>query len=378
MINKKRLTLLIQRLIRINSENPPGNETEIADFIKKDMQSLGLVIKVYSFAPKRPNIIATLKGKSKTAAEEALLLSPHIDTVPAGAGWKFKPFGGEIKGNRIYGRGASDDKGNLACCMEVMRSLVEDKITLGKDIIFAATADEETGSHLGVVPLLAKNILKPKAALIMDSDEFRAIIAQKGLIHCRVKIFGKKAHGAYNWRGVNAIEQATRVINRLKARKFIYKKHPLLHGPTLNIGTIKGGDKVNIVADFCEFSADFRYLPGTNPRMLLKELKRIIGRETKKYKIEIDDLQHPYEIDKNHSLVKTYTKASRSLGFGAKLMGSEGATVISFFKKKGIPAIATGYGSSGTAHITDEYVRLSDLYNGSRVLEKFVKEYDKL
>ena len=378
MINKKRLTSLIQKLIRINSENPPGNELEIANFIESDMKSLGLAIKVYNFAPRRPNIIATLKGKSKTAAKEALLLSPHIDTVPAGAGWKFKPFGGEIRGNRIYGRGASDDKGNLACCMEVMRSLVEDKIILDKDVIFAATADEETGSHLGIVPLLAKNILKPKAALIMDSDEFRAIVAQKGLIHCRVKIFGKKAHGAYNWRGINAIEQAARIINRLKEHKFKYKKHSLLHGPTVNIGTIKGGDKVNIVADFCEFSADFRYLPGTNPKEILKELKHAIEQETKKYKIEIDDLQYPYEIDKDHPLVKTYVSTSRKMGFDAKLMGSEGATVISFFKKKGIPAIATGYGSSGTAHITDEYVRLSDLYHGSRVLEKFVKDYDKI
>ena len=378
MINKKRLTILLQKLVRINSENPPGNEVKIAEFIKKDMQSLGLPVRVVTFKAGRPNIIATLKGRGKNTAKESILLSPHIDTVPAGSGWKFDPFGGEIHKGRMYGRGTTDDKGNLACCMEVLRSLVEDKTALQKDVVFAATADEETGSHLGIVPLLKKNILRTKTALIMDSDEFQTIIAQKGLIHFRIQIFGKKAHGAYNWLGVNAIEQAARVINHLKAYKFSYRRHALLRPPTVNIGTTRGGNKVNMVADFCEFSIDIRYLPGMNPKHILKEVKKMVERETKRYKIIIDDLQYPYEIDKNHPLVTTYAATCRKMGFKAKLTGSEGATVISFFKKQGIPAIATGYCACGTAHITDEYVVLEDLYNGSRVLEQFLKEYDTL
>ena len=92
-------------------------------------------------------------------------------------------------------------KAIIAVGMEVLHSLVEDGVRLQRDIVFAATADEETGSKLGIIPLLKKGILRPKVALITDSEEFDAIIAQKGLFHCRVQIFGKKAHGAYNWRG---------------------------------------------------------------------------------------------------------------------------------------------------------------------------------
>lgn len=378
MINKSRLIKLTQKLIQIDSQNPPGNETKIADFIKKDLAPLGLSVKTYTFAKNRPNIIATLKGKSKNAAKEAILISPHIDTVPAGKGWKFNPLGATLHKGRIYGRGASDDKGNLACCMEVMRSLAEDNVKLDKDIICAATADEETGSHLGIVPLLEKKILRCKTAVIMDSDEFNTIIAQKGLIHLRVQIFGKKAHGAYNWQGVNAIELAMKVIARLKSHRFIYKKHPLLHAPTVNIGTVRGGDKVNMVADFCEFSADFRYLPGTDPKKILSHLKDMIEAEAGKYKIIIDDLQYPYEIDRNHVLVKTFAATCAKMGYKAKLQGSEGATVISFFKKAGIPAIATGFAKSGTAHITDEYVVADDLYRGSKVLEAFLKEHGRI
>jgi succinyl-diaminopimelate desuccinylase len=380
MINDKRLIALTQKVISYNSENPPGNELELAKFIEKDMRSLGVDVKIVTYAKNRPNIIATLRGSlpRAQAAKEAILLTPHFDTVPIGKGWKFAPLGGQIVGGRLYGRGSTDDKGNLASCMEVMRSLVEDKVKLRKDVIMAATVDEETGSHQGILPLLDKKVLKPGFALVMDSNEFDAIIAQKGLMHSRIQIFGKKAHGAYNWLGVNAIEIAARVINKLKNLKFKYKKHPLLHGPTMNIGVIKGGDKVNMVCDFCEFALDTRYPPGMNPDFILSEIKRVVRSETKNFKVVIDDWQLPYQIDSNHPGVKLWVKTVKRMGAKAHVKGSEGATVITFFKKHGIPAFATGFGAHKTAHTNDEYIFVKSLLKGTRVLEEYIKEYDKL
>jgi len=380
MINKTRLVKLTQKVIQFNSVNPPGNELALSNFIERDMRSLGLEVKTYSFVKNRPNVIATLKGTlpARQAAAEAVLLTPHFDTVPIGTGWKFNPFGGQIHKGRIYGRGASDDKGNLACCMEVMRSLVEDRVRLKRDIIMAATVDEETGSHHGIIPLLDKKILKPQVALILDSDEFDAIVAQKGLIHMRIQIFGKKAHGAYNWRGVNAIEQAAKVIEKLKEHQFSFKRHRLLRPPTKNIGTIKGGDKVNIVADFCEFSLDMRFLPTMKDKYVLETIKSIVGSVTKRFKIIIDDLQQPYEINSHHPFVRTYLRTAHQLAYKTYLKGSDGATVITFFRKHGIPAFATGYASRGTAHITDEYVTIKNLYHGAKLLEQFLKDYDAL
>ena len=152
MINKIRLIKLTQKVLSIDSQNPPGNEKAIGDFIVKDMKALGLEVKVVSYKKDRPNVIATLKGSlpRKEAAREALLLTPHTDVVPVGKGWKHNAFGKDIVGGKIYGRGASDDKGNLACAMEALRSLVEDGFKPRKDIILAATADEETGSHEGI------------------------------------------------------------------------------------------------------------------------------------------------------------------------------------------------------------------------------------
>jgi len=378
VINKDRLTTIITKLLRINSVNPPGNEVAVADFVARDLKSIGLDIKIYIYASNRPNVVATLKGTWPRAkvAREALLITPHYDTVPFGKGWKFDPLGAAIHKGRIYGRGASDDKGNCAVGMEVLHSLVEDGVRLQRDIVYVATADEETGSKLGVIPLLKKGILRPKAALIIDSEEFDAIIAQKGLFHCRVQIFGKKAHGAYNWLGVNAIEIAARVINRLKKHQFKYKKHPLLVPPTKNIGTIRGGDKVNMVADFCEFALDIRFMPGMKAEGILKEVKSIIARETKDFKVIIDDVQKPYRVDPRHPFVKTYCETCRKMGFKANLKGSQGATVITFFQDYGIPAFSTGWGSHGVIHANDEYAEIKTLHNGARVLEAFIKEYD--
>lgn len=377
MINDQRLISLTQKVISFNSENPPGNELALANFIEEDMRSLGIEVKIHTFEKNRPNIVATLKGKGPNAAKNSVLLTPHFDTVPIGGGWKFDPLGGQIKGGKIYGRGASDDKGNLACCMEVMRSLAEDKVSLQNDVIMAATVDEETGSKAGIIPLLDKGILKPGFGLIVDSDEFYTIIAQKGLLHTRIQIFGKKAHGAYNWRGVNAIEQAAEVIRLLKAHQFKFKKHALLHPPTMNIGTIRGGDKVNMVADFCEFSLDTRFLPGMKSSDVLAQIKAIVKKVTPKFKIIIDDLQQPYEIAADHPFVKTYVQTAKKMKIPAQVKASEGATVITFFKKHGIPAFATGYGAKGTAHTTDEYAKVKTLTKGARLLERFIKEFDQ-
>jgi len=380
MINKSRLIKLTQKVISYNSENPPGNEWDLAQFIIKDMKSCGLDVKIYTYAKRRPNIVATLKGTlpRAKASREAILITPHFDTVPVGKGWKFKPLGGQIHQGKIYGRGASDDKGNLTSCMEMMRSLVEDGIKLRKDVIMAATVDEETGSRAGIIPLLEKKVLQPGLALVMDSDEFHTIIAQKGLIHSRVQIFGKKAHGAYNWRGINSIEQAAEVIRKIKALRWTYKKHPLLRGPTTNIGVIKGGDKVNMVADFCEFALDLRYVPGMDPQAILRRLRATVRTVTPKFKIIIDDLQLPYTIAPTHPAVELYLKTARRVKCPAAVKGSEGATVITFFKKHGIPAFATGYGARGTAHTNDEYIRVNTLCKGTRLLEQYIKEYDRI
>jgi len=372
MVNKKRLINTIKKLISIDSQNPGSNESKIAGFVGRYLKTLGLKVNFYEFSPKRENIIGLLEGVNK---RKSLLITPHLDTVPAGKSWSKDPFSAEIVGDKIYGLGATDCKGNLAAGLEAINSIVEDGIKLDYNLVFAATADEESGSSLGLIPLIEKKILKADVALVLDADDFEIVITQKGLLHLKVKISGKKAHGAYPWLGVNAIDLAAEIIVELKKAGKKQVKNKYLKEPTVNVGTIRGGDKVNVVSDWCEFELDFRFLPGSSEKELLRFLRKTITKYTKNFRIEIQGAQDPYYIDPSHPLVSSLVQAMKQLKIKPRVSGSEGATVITFFKKEGIPAIATGFGFEGCAHIANEYASLDNLHKGSKVLVEFLKKY---
>lgn len=370
MVNKKRLIKLTRQLIGINSENPGGDESAIAVFVARYLKALGLETRIYAFRKDRCNLLAVLAGTNR---KHSLLLTPHLDTVPQGKSWKRNPFLAKVEGGRIYGLGATDCKGNLACAIEAISSIREGGLKLNYEIILAATADEESGSVLGLAPLLDRGILKPDAALVLDADDFNIIVAQKGLLHLKVKIEGRRAHGAYPWLGKNAIDISIAILRELKKKRQAYPKSPHLRGPTLNIGTIKGGDKVNVVADWCEFELDFRFLPGQSAKVILNSLRSIIRRHTARFKVEVEGIQEPYKIEEGSVLLKCLAQAMRKIGVKPVISGSEGATTISFFQKKNIPALATGFGCARCAHMADEYAKADNLYKGARVLEEFLK-----
>ena len=104
-------------------------------------------------------------------------------------------------------------------------------------------------------------------------------------------------------------------------------------------------------------------------------LKKIIQKYSRQYTVRIDGVQKPYEIATTHPLVKGLVSAMRAHGVRPVISGSEGATVITFFQHKNIPAVATGFGVEGCAHTTDEYVRISNVITGARLLEDFLKNY---
>jgi succinyl-diaminopimelate desuccinylase len=362
----------MQQLVRIDSQNPGSDEAEIARFTQKFLAGCSVKSRIYEFKKNRSNLVAVIPGKNR---KRSLLISPHLDTVPCGGKWKFPPFSAKVSQGKIYGLGATDCKANLAVSLEVIRSLTGDKTKLDYDLVFAGTADEECGSALGLIPLLDKRILKPQAALILDADDFDIVVAQKGLLHMKVKLSGKRAHGAYPHKGINAIEAAVQIIREVKENNSYSFRNKYLRPPTVNIGTIKGGDKVNIVADWCEFEVDFRFLPGMRAEDFIAKLKTIIRKHIKKFKIEIDSIQQPYVIAESHYLVSKLKQAMQNSGIRPELKGSEGATVITFFQHKKIPAVASGFGCSGCAHSVNEYVKISNLYKGAQVLEEFLKNY---
>lgn len=370
---KKDLINLTQKLIRIDSSNPPGKEKEIVFFIRRYLNNLGVSSKIYKFKEGRFNLVCeinSLQGKKK------IILTPHIDTVPATGKWRFPPFSGEVYRGRIYGRGATDDKGNTAVALYLIKILKKEKIVFRNlDLIFAFTGDEETGSTFGIKPLL-NWLRKIDYGIVLDASEFEIVVAQKGLLHLRIEVFGKEAHGAYPHRGINAIEKSVYILRDILKEEFVSIKHPLLNKTTINIGRICGGEKVNIVAGFNSFELDIRYAPPGSKDRIIEKIKKIIERYNIKYRIKVLAHQKPLEIEKNHFLIQTLKKVLVKHGIKPHYKPSFGATVINFLQDKGVESFAFGFGSRGCAHIKDEYVKIKNLVNGVEVLKDYLSALD--
>ena len=371
---KQSPTNLLQKLIKIDSQNPPGNERKIIYFIRNYLKSLGVASKIYEFRKDRLNLVCKLTSKN---SKKKILFTPHVDTVPATGKWRLPPLSAKIYKGRIYGRGATDCKINVAAALYLIRKLKEERVALKNiDLVFAFTGDEETGSHNGIIPL-AKHLKGIDYGVVLDADGFDIVVAQKGLLHLRVELTGCEAHGAYPEKGINAVEKGVFMLNEILTRKFPYEAHTLLKKPTLNIGRFDGGDKVNIVAGYAFFDIDIRYLPKMEEKEIIKSIEKIIKKQKIKYKIKILAHQSPLEIDKNIPVIKVLRSVLKKNNIEGKLQPSFGATVITFLKDVGIESFAFGFGSKGNAHTKNESVKIANLDKGVKVLKDYVRRLDE-
>jgi len=370
-----RIVKLTQQLIRINSENPPGNEESLAVFVCKFLEKFKYRPRIVEFAPRRSNVLCTLKSKKSI---KRILLSPHLDTVPAGEGWRMPPFEGEILRNKIYGRGASDCKSNLAVALDVLARLKEAGPVLENlDVIFAATADEETGSSLGFKPLL-KRILPLDYALVLDGRDFEIVYAQKGLLHLRINIFGRKAHGASPRKGRNAIKQAMRVYKDIEDWLRAVNKNDRKARFSVNIGKVAGGEKVNIVADRCSMDLDFRFAKEVKMKYLLAKIRKLISKAAREFSLEVLAFQNRVTVSRENILARALRASLRRRALSPKMEVCKGATVLSFLAEQNIPALIFGFASRDQAHVTDEYIEIPNLKKGSQVLRDFLIMLDKV
>src|SRR3954464_2661376 len=141
------VTELLQELIRIDTTNPPGNETAAAEVLLAYLEDSGAEVELYARIPERANLVARIPGRGDGPK---LLFLSHTDVVLADAAeWSADPFGGELRSGEIWGRGALDMKGQVAASAVAIASLAREGFEPAGDLIFAATADEEVGAGFG-------------------------------------------------------------------------------------------------------------------------------------------------------------------------------------------------------------------------------------
>ena len=372
----KELIALTQELIKAYSSNPPGREKEVADLIKKRMGKIGLDVRMFEVAHGRPNLLISWKGKGS----KKLAIEGHMDTVPAGDGWTHQPFGGEVSGGRIYGRGATDMKGNLASIIIAIENLKKAKWTPKGELIFLACCNEEMGDREGIgMTHMAKQI-KPDVLLLSDTTDFDIEVAEKGVLWLDVKSKGKEAHGSMPWEGVNAIKNLGKFLIALDRMQFP-ANHKILGKSTISINTISGGFKTNVVPGSATASVDIRLVPGDKKEVVMKIISDLIKKlksEDKTMNIEVKELVYfePVELDTKSKEVALLSEAVKeALGRAPKMKAEHGSTGSNIFIKQGIKTIVFGIGKPSLSHISDEYVEIEDLEKGVKVYDAFIRKF---
>jgi len=357
---------LTQELVRINSENPPGNESQVAKFIKDFLEDLKFSTEIVEFDKNRSNVIAYI-GSGK-----GLMFNGHMDTVPIGSNWKYDPLGGKIENGKVYGRGTSDMKGGIAAILAAVEKLSNEKFK--RKLLLTFVADEEVALR-GSKYLIAnrKDVFKDvKYGLVAECNNLRLAIAQKGIVDIKVKFKGKAAHGSRPELGDNAIYKAADFIQEL--RKLIEqlknKKNPILGSGTINVGVIKGGTKINIVPDFCEMEVDRRLIPTETPALAVKQIKSLLKKLKLKADIELGVNRLPMQISKDFELIKILNKISK-----LKTIGETGYTEVElYYRDAGVPCLTMGPGLETQAHVANEFIPIKNLQKATSIYEQLIRK----
>ncbi len=331
---EQEITHFLSDLIRINTTNPPGNETKAAHFIAEYLAKDGLKSEIIESAPGRGSVITRLNGSGE---KPNLLLLSHLDVVSANpAEWSVDPFAGTVKDGYVFGRGAYDMKGMTAVEVLTLLLLKRNKVPLKGDIVLAATADEEKGGEEGAGYLLQNQKEKVWCPYVLNEGGGLAIpqkkgniypvqTAEKGILWFKIKAKGTPGHGSTPNMADNAIVRMNKVITKLgdyqpetlyvpTLRQFLIevaKLNPdletdfsrLLKNPkqseqildelaktdkalaeeirprtkmTITPTIIHGGIKENIIPSECDTVFDCRVLPGQSVDEALSTIKTLL------------------------------------------------------------------------------------------------------
>lgn len=361
---------LLERLIAFPTVSRDSN-LEMIDFIRHTLGDLGVRSELFYNADRRKaNLFATI-GPDRAGG---IVLSGHTDVVPVdGQPWTVEPFRLSEREGRLYGRGTADMKGFIASVLASVPAFLERDLKVPVHLAFSY--DEEVGC-LGVRPMLAELAQrphKPALCLIGEPTELKPVLGHKGKLAMRCQVRGAPCHSAYAPYGVNAIQYAARLINRLEEigeQLSTPEHHDERFDPpysTVQTGVIKGGRALNIVPAECEFDFEVRALPGYDATHVADELHAYAQTQLLPKMRAVNDgtdirfeplsaypgLATPPDSD----AARLLARLCGSNEFGTVAFGTEGG----LFHQAGIPAVVCGPGSMDQGHKPDEFVTVAQI-----------------
>jgi acetylornithine deacetylase/succinyl-diaminopimelate desuccinylase-like protein len=424
---------LLQQLIRFDTTNPPGNETECIAFVRGLLDDAGVGSEIYEKVPDRPNLVARIEGGDRPP----LLLQGHVDVVTtAGQSWARAPFGGELVDGYVWGRGAVDMKGPVAMLVSAFLRAKQEGTALPGDVILAVLADEEAGGDVGA-RFLAEEHADLFEGVRFALSEFGAFsleisgrrfypiqVAEKQICWLKATIRGKGGHGAMVNRGGTMarlgrllrdldrkrlpihvtpvvreyVEQIAAQLPRPKRDALLATLKPRLADGALramgaegrrlepslrnttNATIIRASEKINVVPSTIEVELDTRALPGFTPDQVMAEVGDAVGAD-----VELELVRHdPGPPAPDLTLYEMLAEVVRELdpdGIPVPFM-QPGVTDARFFAPLGIQTygfvplrLPSDFDFLSVVHAADERVPVSALDFGTEAIFRALQRF---
>ncbi len=373
---------LTQKLVQIPSENPTGDEIAVGRYIAEWLREHDIETEVRPVEGERANILGRVRG----AGGPPLIFLAHLDTVPIGERqkWKHDPFGAEIEGEYMYGRGSCDMKSGTAAAMIALARIKQSGRRLNGDLVLACTIDEEEAFMKGSTALGKEKAVPSDAYMLtMEPTGCQLNTAQKGAFWFEVTFLGRGAHAANPQIGADANKAMAHAIlgwydAAEKLGNSMGKPHPLLGRPTLIVSRLQGGVKTNIVSEICRCEIDIRIPPpfkGEDARRLVEEVAKAAAEKVGvSYKVVNQSAERPpAECPAGSPLLgafdKAYEKVTAKTAAHLGFLAYTDAAMLAHLTGNQ-QAVVFGPGLLSDAHTTDEKVEVAQIITATDILEQ--------
>ena len=315
-----------------------------------------------------------------------IALNAHGDVVPPGEGWTVDPYGGQIDGGRLYGRGAAVSKSDFATYAFALRTLRDMSAALHGSVELHLTYDEEAGGEIGPKWLLDEGISRPDMAIAAGLS-YGVVTAHNGVLHLEIELRGRSAHAAKPETGADALEAATAVLQALYAHRKSYEavrsRVDGIGSPNLVVGLISGGINTNVVPDRVTLRLDRRIIPEETPDAVEAELRKVVEAAatpgvtcTVRRIMAAAPLAPTPASDALAAIVCRH--ATRIFGEPIGTAGVPLYTDARHYAAAGIPIVLYGTGPrsfvDAGAHGADEHIELADMHRATEVIAASVAE----
>lgn len=357
-----RLVGLLERLVAIDTQNPPGHEAEAASLLATELGAMGFATEIQPVAEGRANVVAWLDN----GPGPCFAFNSHIDTVPIGEGWASDPFRLTERGGRLHGRGSCDAKGSITAMVEAGRLLLADRGAWRGTLLLGFVADEEIDGS-GSKALVRE---RPIDLVVVGEPTSNGVYAaHKGCLRPLIRVSGRAAHSGRPELGVNAILAAGCLLQFLDERdqELRTHRHALVGKASLTVTRIAGGLADNIVPASCDIVLDQRLIPGEALEDAIEDLRALLARARRERGVDAElvkvrTMAGPSETALDQPIVRESLAASARHGVATPQPGGlTGGCDLVHFRAAGSVGIVLGPGSLDVAHQPNEYVPTDDL-----------------